>query len=301
MACSFPVSQHPCRAKLIEGRDGSPALTRVMLHATDLTLDQLNGQMQVPSSSISGFNPLLLPDSYPGHVSFHYGMDGCRVSQYVGILNTALSLGSEVSQGDFTDVNTIHIALVTGQAITGWHLEGIIDNIFIPPDVSCIARFLCCLFNDLGVDEIDETNLQLHGTELPDLDIDGLITLVNDCLNEPLPVVSDICEQLADLPHNGEAIVGDTWLIGADCNAYQLPVGADETPLVANDSTSVNFTQSGTHGHTLTATVIINPTVVGNLLKVSATGMYVDPVDIIALATVEAVDLAGNHVGYIFP
>lgn len=302
MACNFPISNHYCRSKYIEGRTGDPVLTRVMLHAVDLTLDQLNGQMQVWSSAVSGFDPLLLPGTYPPHVSYHFGADGCRVSRYVDITNTALSLGSGVSQDGFTDINTVHVALVTGQAVTGWNVQGIIDNIFIPPDVLCVARFLCCLFKELGVTDVDETNLQLHGTELPDLDIDHLIELINSCLDEPIPVAADICDQLAALPENGDAELGVTWLVGADCNVYQIPSSGSETALVANDSTSIDFTQSGVNGHTFTASVILNPSVVGdNLLKISPSGLYVAPADVVALATLELIDAAGNHIGFIFP
>ena len=48
-----------------------------------------------------------------------------------------------------------------------------------------------------------------------------------------------------------------------------------ETPLTANDSSSIDFTTSGTAGHTLTGTVIVSPNA-GNLLSNPGNGLYSD-------------------------
>ena len=301
MPCTYPVSEHFCRSKFNEGRTGDPELTRIVLHATDLPLEQLTGQMQTISSAISGYNSLLAPGTYPAHVSFHYGISDCRVSQYVLDADQAYSMGSGVDQDDFTDINSINVAVVTGQGFTSIYCPRPIDNYFSSDDISCLAKFLCCKFSELGVDEVGLTNLAIHGDELPDLDIDNLITQINVCLAEPPEVITTFCDELAAaLGEGGEAIPGATLLVGADCLTYTIPeaTGGDSVALVATDSTTIDFTTSGTLGHQLTGSVKLSAST--NLIAAAGDGLIVTPASVVALATVELRDNQNNLLGHIF-
>lgn len=88
-----------------------------------------------------------------------------------------------------------------------------------------------------------------------------------------------VCRILAALTDGGAAVLGSTKLVGADCKMYT--VSFTETPLTANDSSTVDFTTSGTSSHTLTATVKISATA-GNALVANADGLYVAAVDVCA-------------------
>ena len=68
-----------------------------------------------------------------------------------------------------------------------------------------------------------------------------------------------------------------------------LFVETPETPLVATDTTTINFTTSGTAGHALTGAVNISSTA-GNILTSNGTGLYVP--NQIALGLVEYADNA---------
>ena len=69
------------------------------------------------------------------------------------------------------------------------------------------------------------------------------------------------------------ATVGNAASILAD-GIYVNPASASETPLVATDSTSIDFNQSGVNGHTITADVILNPSL-SNILQSTPTGLLV--------------------------
>ena len=109
---------------------------------------------------------------------------------------------------------------------------------------------------------------------------------LNDCteycvpLSALLPVVSDGVTVVGDgtvgdplsagyLVDNGDGTY--TWN-GADGSTVVIPA---ELPLVANDSTTVDFTTSGAGDHTVTADVKVSATA-GNALVVNADGLYVE-------------------------
>lgn len=56
---------------------------------------------------------------------------------------------------------------------------------------------------------------------------------------------------------------------------YVNPASITETALVANDSSSIDFTQSGVNGHTVTASVILNPSL-SNLITSTPSGLLVN-------------------------
>lgn len=72
------------------------------------------------------------------------------------------------------------------------------------------------------------------------------------------------------------------------------------TVLTANDSTSIDFTTSGTDNHTLTGVVKFDP-VGGNLAKNTGAGVLVATSDVTGLATVDVQDAFAVHLGYMFP
>ena len=85
------------------------------------------------------------------------------------------------------------------------------------------------------------------------------------------------------------ATAGNTITANADGLYSPLFVETPETPLVATDTTTINFTTSGTAGHALTGAVNISSTA-GNILTSNGTGLYVP--NQIALGLVEYADNA---------
>jgi hypothetical protein len=78
----------------------------------------------------------------------------------------------------------------------------------------------------------------------------------------------------------------------------------DLSSLVAITTTNgqtITFTGNGTVGSPLSAELKVDSTVAGNLLKTGASGAYVNPTDVTALATVDVQDAFGNHLYYAMP
>lgn len=81
----------------------------------------------------------------------------------------------------------------------------------------------------------------------------------------------------------GHTLTGDVKISSTANNAasilsdgiYVNPASITETALVANDSTSINFIQSGVNGHTVTANVILNPSGT-NLIQSTGSGLLVN-------------------------
>lgn len=70
------------------------------------------------------------------------------------------------------------------------------------------------------------------------------------------------------------ATAGNQIAVNADGLFVAATPVAAQTPLVANDSASINFTTSGTDNHTLTGVVKVSATV-GNLITTNGDGIYV--------------------------
>lgn len=81
---------------------------------------------------------------------------------------------------------------------------------------------------------------------------------------------NQLCETLATLASGGAVTLGVTQVVGADCQTYVIP----ETPFVANDTTTIDFTTSGAFGHVLTGVVRISIDA-GNVIEVHPDGLYV--------------------------
>lgn len=81
---------------------------------------------------------------------------------------------------------------------------------------------------------------------------------------------TQLCDTLATLASGGAVTLGVTQVVGADCQTYVIP----ETPFVANDTSTIDFTTSGAFGHVLTGVVRISLDA-GNIIEVHADGLYV--------------------------
>lgn len=79
-----------------------------------------------------------------------------------------------------------------------------------------------------------------------------------------------LCDTLEELASGGSVTLGVTEVLGSDCQVYTIP----ETVLVANDSTSIDFTQSGDFGHAVTAVVRISVSS-DNQVTILGDGLYV--------------------------
>jgi len=74
------------------------------------------------------------------------------------------------------------------------------------------------------------------------------------------------------------ATVGNAASILAD-GIYVADATTTETPLVATDSTSIDFTQSGVNGHTFTGEIILDPSLL-NIAQITANGLLVSSASI---------------------
>lgn len=70
------------------------------------------------------------------------------------------------------------------------------------------------------------------------------------------------------------AVAGNQTILQAD-GVYTPATSSSETPLTANDSVTIDFTTSGVSNHTITGSVIIDPSV-NNLITSTGSGIFVD-------------------------
>lgn len=135
---------------------------------------------------------------------------------------------------------------------------------------------------------------------------------------------------VADIHVTGASLVGTVLHLRQDGEPdVELDLGAFLQAVATANSTSIALSGSGTAASPIAASVILDPVAGTNLLKVGASGIKVDPADILALLNantavsttidpvdgvfrttvsgqeattpiVELVDSAGVHVGYAF-
>lgn len=120
----------------------------------------------------------------------------------------------------------------------------------------------------------------------------GNILIVNsDGLYVPATEVpATACEQLADQPTGSPVVLGTTAVLGTDCEFHVVP----ETVLVANDSSTIDFTQSGSFGHTFTGEVIISE-LPGNQITIETDGIFVPtPTEVDVCDTLAALPTVGS-------
>lgn len=101
----------------------------------------------------------------------------------------------------------------------------------------------------------------------------GVITITNSDGTSASTTI-DTCAALNALPTGAAGVAGTTLFLGKDCEWHTLPAGMVNTPLNANDSSTVNFSTSGADNHTITAAVKVSATQC-NMLEVMADGLFV--------------------------
>lgn len=244
---------------------------KVVLHQYQSGLEMLDLQMQTC--------PRPRPAQSPGcHTSFHYGVDGCKVHQYVDLANTAwgfyvipppcpeppcpviqtcdgigadqyntLPDGSAVTPPPLTGTDgtpncqVIHVAVVRGINAQGESIFCFDSPLFDPKAYDCLVNSLCQIFDAAGLVPDAETNLLVHIGELIGLDTVQLALDIIACQEAPGPVLPE-----------------------CDC-----------TPAVL-DSTSINFSVTGSNE--ITGTAIISPDA-GNQLTNPGNGLFVPSSD----------------------
>lgn len=161
------------------------------------------------------------------HTSFHYGVDGCNIHQYVALANTAWGFGVTpptcpapicppdecasctgltVAQynPDLDGNDPVLPAFVAGTdgtanscvihvAVTGQSGFSALDAYgdccrWMEKSYQCFVRSLCQIFEASGLTP-SQTTLLVHCQELLCIDIDQLVLDILACLNAPAPVL----------------------------------------------------------------------------------------------------------------
>lgn len=118
----------------------------------------------------------------------------------------------------------------------------------------------------------------------------------------PNGLYASVCDGIEGLPI-GTPVSGTGNFVGEDCQTHVFT----ESPLVANDSSSIDFTTVAPNGHTITAMVRLDPDP-GNLLIINPNGLFLDcdavadciaaetPITVIDTSTVDlTVSGVNNH------
>lgn len=261
-----------CSTLFTVGRD-CVGPTAVVLHEFKSGIEMLDAEM----CRCIRPRPLTSPGC---HTSFHYGVGGnCNFRQYVDdadtawgfyyiptpacptppcpIVQTCDGIGADqynpeldgtlptpvVAAGaDLTaNCSVIHVAVITGAAHTGSGIYCIGSQNFSERAYNCLVQSLCYIFDVNGLTPVGYSTLLTHIGELMDLDLTQLAIDIQACLDAvPPPLPACDCAQ---------------------------------TPLSAVDSSTLDFTVSGTDNHTLTGAVKISSTA-ANSITSNATGIY---------------------------
>lgn len=246
---------------------------KVVLHQYESGLDFLDNEMiRCPRPR---------PAQSPGcHTSYHYGVSGCIVHQYVALANTAwgfyitpdpcpepecpiiqtcdgigadqyntLPDGTAVTPPPLTGADgtpncqVIHVAVTAGINQYGENIYCLDAPIFDAAAYDCLVKSLCAIFDAAGLVPDASTNLLVHVGELVGLDTVQLALDIIDCQNAPGPVLPP-------------------------CNCD--PIGLN---LAVTDTATVNMSIAS--GDTFSASVIVDPTVLDNQLTAGANGLSV--------------------------
>lgn len=107
----------------------------------------------------------------------------------------------------------------------------------------------------------------LTGIVKVSVDAGNIIEVHPDGLYVPTPVTA--CAQIASFPAGLPVILGSTPVVGSDCQTHVIP----ETPLIVVDSTTLDLSNSGAFGHTLTGDVKVSNQA-GNQITIQPDGLY---------------------------
>lgn len=100
-------------------------------------------------------------------------------------------------------------------------------------------------------------------------DCAGNIIAANTQIVTCVEFAARLCATLSALADGGTVVLGVTEVVGADCQTYVIP----ETPLVATDTSTIDFTTSGPFGHNITAVVRVSADA-GNVITIRPDGLY---------------------------
>jgi len=206
--------------KFIAGRCiPSPNKVAIVLHEYDGDLSSLDNE--ILSHANAPTNPAV---AYAPHTSFHYGVEGQTVHQYVKEDDTALSHGNPatfasswtlptVYPGVNPDCYTVNIAVSTGQATQGINCAPGENNY---PDalVDTLTALVCDIARRNNVSP-DAVHIVRHNSELDDFDFASFLTDVIACVNATITSQANdyVCDALKTFPAGAPVNV-----IGFDSN-----------------------------------------------------------------------------------
>ena len=152
------------------------------------------------------------------------------------------------------------------------------DGLYVPPPASIVETPLTVL----DTTTVDLTSTGPNGHQI------SAVVKVSTAANNRLGINPDglyvppvSCSDISAVFVPGVVAVAYGRDAGGNCVYGPISSGPGptvETPLTANDSSTVDFTTSGTQNHTITATVRVDPAP-GNQIIVTPEGLRVDPPD----------------------
>lgn len=168
---------------MVTGRcaPGQVPLT-IVLHEVDVPLQTLDAQIQGVTCD---------PDECGLHTSFHYGVSGAIIHNYVNPADQSCSFADPLD-----NCTTINIAVVTGVTATipgGCFAP---NNAYGETTLDSLCHLIAWLMQTYN---LPITAVVRHLKELKDLPWDKLVCCIDEVLNEPVPV-PPICITLNALP-----------------------------------------------------------------------------------------------------
>jgi len=202
---NLPITQIPANpANFAVGR-GSCSPLAIYLHQTTLTVTQLDASSCRKKRAGSA------------DASFHFGVDGSVVHQYVNINDTAFTFGTIPASPAVPgkpptctdDQSTINIALSTPPIYADINMDNCPTSIVYTSLMQeTLAKLLCNLSKETGL-PLDAVTVLLNTTELPDFPLADVLALANACLNAP-PYFPPPCECGANACVVPPAVATDT-------------------------------------------------------------------------------------------
>lgn len=279
-------------ANFTPGRCGLGTIQAIVLHEVDVPIEYLDNE--------AGICP---PASQRGHhTSFHYGVSGCIIHQYVADVNTAWSfdpaaplptwpVAGGINTGVDPNCYTLNIAVSTGVIGVGGTCVRP-DNLYSAETLRCLAQLVCNLAKAYQI-PLDVQHIWRHLTELDDMPFTQFFQEVVNCYNAPAPGIpasaDAVCDVLSSLPVG--VPTATTMVVGADCMVYPYVAGGVGGPVMVTDCTGVVFDVTtvpiATCANLATAVVPWNGTSINPYLAITAGGT-------LNHSPVFAYNLAGN-------
>lgn len=161
-----------------------PGPVKVVLHGQQGILSQVDQKMREDCDAL-----LSTPKE---HESFHFGLDGSTIHQYVSVSDTAWSFDNSVTTVGARNCDTINIVLTYGVTRLGGCPPG---SPYQEEDYRSLAKLLC----SLGYTTVTG-NLSIHNNELPGFDLGRLQTELSSLGTCPPPAaIEPICLELSQI------------------------------------------------------------------------------------------------------